>query len=225
MRAWQGRGYPGFYPRHPRGWRHKFPLGNYKTIEVSIHATLAGGDLHPYHRQDWTQAFLSTPPSRVATGKHGKQGRRRYSFYPRHPRGWRLDGITIKNTQKEFLSTPPSRVATRATRAPLHFWLFLSTPPSRVATRSGSPCWWTRSGFYPRHPRGWRPEQVGSNEWGFGVSIHATLAGGDTPPSLSGASHGKFLSTPPSRVATTAGNNIIPRIKVSIHATLAGGDV
>ena len=39
------------------------------TLNVSIHATLAGGDGRLYvweHRTDW---FLSTPPSRVATAR------------------------------------------------------------------------------------------------------------------------------------------------------------
>ena len=80
-----------------------------------------------------------------------------------------------------------------------------------------------------------------------GVSIHATLAGGDlcvqlqvegdllflsTPPSrvatLStspSSSAGVFLSTPPSRVATCKGLRQQTPNPVSIHATLAGGDL
>ena len=58
-------------------------------------------------------------------------------------------------------------------------WKFLSTPPSRVATPrtdAGRP---QVAGFYPRHPRGWRPElDAGIVRLKF-VSIHATLAGGD----------------------------------------------
>ena len=79
------------------------------------------------------------------------------------------------------------------------------------------------------------------------VSIHATLAGGDTisfcgnlpyfsflstPPSrVATANTGKdalqvslFLSTPPSRVATHLWDTGVHLVQVSIHATLAGGD-
>ena len=129
--------------------------------------------------------------------------------------------------------------------------MFLSTPPSRVATlclrgkRSCLQC------FYPRHPRGWRlctdicrrngmaflstpPSRVATElEHRCGrdlvrvsihatlaggdshtlarrannpcVSIHATLAGGDASKLLAISHSSLFLSTPPSRVATRAG--------------------
>ena len=135
---------------------------------------------------------------------------------------------------------------------------------------SGGVCSFANFGcFYPRHPRGWRRDfrqcqqhgvcvsihatlaggdqlliQHGSKEI---VSIHATLAGGDCLPSSPNSSRTKFLSTPPSRVATTRkqrthhdqscfyprhprgwrlGNRklIFTSSYVSIHATLAGGD-
>ena len=57
------------------------------------------------------------------------------------------------------------------------------------------------------------------------VSIHATLAGGDNGKNADAAADTEFLSTPPSRVATklfTGGRE--PTKEVSIHATLAGGD-
>ena len=57
--------------------------------QVSIHATLAGGDQHTGQRPGTDSEFLSTPPSRVATGQ---------TLYSR--------------SSAKFLSTPPSRVAT-----------------------------------------------------------------------------------------------------------------
>ena len=56
-----------FYPRHPRGWRPGLGQPVKYSFDVSIHATLAGGD--PPSKRNWTtsRAFLSTPPSRVAT--------------------------------------------------------------------------------------------------------------------------------------------------------------
>ena len=150
-----------------------------------------------------TKMFLSTPPSRVATMLHGIRAWRQKRFYPRHPRGWRLCHNCHQFTTFLFLSTPPSRVATMdSLETSAVAGLFLSTPPSRVATQLR---------YSP-----FQKEQV---------SIHATLAGGDSniPLSLSLCLPGfyprhprgwrqaakeaayraiLFLSTPPSRVAT-----------------------
>ena len=57
---------------------------------VSIHATLAGGDFFASDRMTGRLSFLSTPPSRVATGSR----------------------IALAKEAARFLSTPPSRVAT-----------------------------------------------------------------------------------------------------------------
>ena len=127
----------------------------------------------------------------------------------------------------------------------------------------------TKGSFYPRHPRGWR--RVGQRQtptrravsihatlaggdplilwyvFAGRVSIHATLAGGDRCASNVRILQQRFLSTPPSRVATcqTAWPGCLPGCFyprhprgwrqmpfgyigiawfVSIHATLAGGD-
>ena len=59
-----------------------------------------------------------------------------------------------------------------------------------------------QSSFYPRHPRGWR--HCGLPQYGRTgrISIHATPAGGDAPSTITAIEGGKFLSTPPPRVAT-----------------------
>ena len=147
---------------------------------VSIHATLAGGDIK----------FCGNPPSSA-------------SFYPRHPRGWRRNSgnkadvvvdvsihATLAGGDVKMIDKDPDR------------WLFLSTPPSRVATSTKSLFPIRFFGFYPRHPRGWR--QCVCQHYGvrFGVSIHATLAGGDGLTVKGDGSTALFLSTPPSRVAT-----------------------
>ena len=125
----------------------------------------------------------------------------------------------------KFLSTPPSRVATAKNWKPWKAYKFLSTPPSRVATATFKELNFSLEGFYPRHPRGWRLVAGFVNYGPADVSIHATLAGGDsTSAAVAGTAH-TFLSTPPSRVAT--GNRNAPDAPsedVSIHATLAGGD-
>ena len=170
---------------------------------VSIHATLAGGDLGITLPPKGGEEFLSTPPSRVATQRV------------------RLCGCGIL----EFLSTPPSRVATSITRI-------------------YTPCY---ACFYPRHPRGWRrcarfalyqynavsihATLAGGDVKGahyrvvdVDVSIHATLAGGDVQHNAPKHQAHKFLSTPPSRVATGTLRSLCACSRVSIHATLAGGD-
>ena len=145
-----------FYPRHPRGWRHRVIQFTAQPLGVSIHATLAGGDLsnrrcflwqkrfYPRHPRGWrphytpdffiTYAFLSTPPSRVATCACRNAAAQSSRFYPRHPRGWRLFSPGFSHSLRRFLSTPPSRVATAI------------RPAGGVRSES----------FYPRHPRGWR---------------------------------------------------------------------
>ena len=79
----------GFYPRHPRGWRLEGNTLPVIITIVSIHATLAGGDVIATRFKWCLNAFLSTPPSRVAT-----------------------PFLMVKSLNKMFLSTPPSRVAT-----------------------------------------------------------------------------------------------------------------
>ena len=190
-----------FYPRHPRGWRRTTAARPGTRTAVSIHATLAGGDL----RNDplWQQ--------------HG-------SFYPRHPRGWRLGSVrapgvctgvsihatlaggdpifmspTIQTT--EFLSTPPSRVATNNPAILIPQTKFLSTPPSRVAT--------TRL-------------LQNLSEFQFLSTPPSRVA--TTPFTIFLKLDLLFLSTPPSRVATFSYTVYSAAKGVSIHATLAGGD-
>ena len=81
-------------------------------VGVSIHATLAGGDLVPSVMQCRQIVFLSTPPSRVATS----------------------NSRMVVCFLFLFLSTPPSRVATLSALEAAIKRGFLSTPPSRVAT-------------------------------------------------------------------------------------------
>ena len=126
-------------------------------FDVSIHATLAGGD----HAQDVYEGtpleFLSTPPSRVATGRLSSVLRRRICFYPRHPRGWRHCAFLV-------------------------FVVFFTVSIHATLAGGDRPfCGFSARffRFYPRHPRGWRPAESDMQNPLFDVSIHATLAGGD----------------------------------------------
>ena len=63
--------------------------------------------------------------------------------------------------------------------------------------------------FYPRHPRGWRLRVAVKPQLCIFVSIHATLAGGDQKNMGLPIPACMFLSTPPSRVATVMGLEIM----------------
>ena len=171
------------------------------------------------------RAFLSTPPSRVATKNH----------------------ILHISPPFPFLSTPPSRVATPgswATRAcPACFY---PRHPRGWRRSMYFPQCGQGTSFYPRHPRGWRPINGPRRCPSASVSIHATLAGGDNAletelaaatrfyprhprgwrlfDAFIAVSSVLFLSTPPSRVATGTAWLRMYKSIVSIHATLAGGD-
>ena len=176
--------------------------------------------------------FLSTPPSRVATVGFPFGAQPIHGFYPRHPRGWRLYRSRAAFDQVQFLSTPPSRVATsRGGIFSVPQFTFLSTPPSRVATIL-SPQSHTHKGVSIHATLAGGDLFVSSGAVGLDVSIHATLAGGDGfCSSCSRAAscfyprhprwwrrHGfarrtnamEFISTPPSRVATSCRNLILP---------------
>ena len=125
-----------------------------------------------------------------------------------------------------FLSTPPSRVATVFNHhvfndffVSIHATLAGGDPVPGLRLSEGYR-------FYPRHPRGWRQNAVYELCHLIFVSIHATLAGGDSTrqgmnqalfcfyprhprgwrPSTGGIERqiAGFLSTPPSRVATSS---------------------
>ena len=90
--------------------------------------------------------------------------------------------MTVVLDQIWFLSTPPSRVAT-CKQVVWHN----NHPVSIHATLAGGdprcPAGGAAiAGFYPRHPRGWRPYDLGDAVLLVSVSIHATLAGGDGIP-------------------------------------------
>ena len=147
---------------------------------VSIHATLAGGDQYGVQFPENRFTFLSTPPSRVATRPS--------------PASQRPYCVSIHAT----LAGGDPKVSTQCPKN----LTFLSTPPSRVATPRPPAGGRIPYCFYPRHPRGWRPNAPTKQPAVVDVSIHATLAGGDHFLRRHRTRCGLFLSTPPSRVAT-----------------------
>ena len=170
---------------------------------VSIHATLAGGDQLTEGVGRTRGAFLSTPPSRVATEAIRVQVFFQNRFYPRHPRGWRLQSRSLISFCINVSIHATLAGGDKNLKDKIDFAIvFLSTPPSRMATIPAFKPPSSSSCFYPRHPRGWRPSSTSLLAFRIVVSIHATLAGGDCLAGTNSAVTDQFLSTPPSRVAT-----------------------
>ena len=106
---------------------------------------------------------------------------RRHNFYPRPPRGRRLELFGDGRRDSQFLSTPSARRATLTTSSKSNCASFLSTPSARRATSFCMVYYHHRMYFYPRPPRG------GRRIWRY-----------SSPRSL------RFLSTPSARRATHA---------------------
>ena len=130
------RGQRNFYPRPPRGGRPDSRNTLQLSPLISIHALREEGDLSQPLPRSW--------PS---------------YFYPRPPRGGRLQLFQPRHGDLGFLSTPSARRATRMTIQYETGTLFLSTPSARRATRRSLPDWPWPTYFYPRPPRGGRPQE------------------------------------------------------------------
>ena len=126
-------------------------------ISISIHALREEGDVPP--RASFSSSFY---------------------FYPRPPRGGRLNPPTQEEKAHQFLSTPSARRATTRTtyadRAQMISIHALREEGDNIGSLSPGPT----QNFYPRPPRGGRPH-----------SSTVRLSGG------------AFLSTPSARRATS----------------------
>ena len=146
-------------------------------------------------------SFLSTPSARRATNSTRKPDSSKTNFYPRPPRGGRLELGTGIFAEKDFYPRPP-RGGRRAWAERTITWhSFLSTPSARRAT---APCGAycrpqsisihalreegdvyalhgaaATSDFYPRPPRGGRLADVVKQRVDFLISIHALREEGD----------------------------------------------
>ena len=78
-----------------------------------------------------------------------------------------------------FLSTPSARRATSVLDTSVTATVFLSTPSARRATSLLSTALGTPTDFYPRPPRGGRPDHPGLFSRGVDISIHALREEGD----------------------------------------------
>ena len=124
--------------------------------------------------------FLSTPSARRATlHSCGPPGRVKISIHALREEG---DAATFgcKPARMVFLSTPSARRATyNKSIKKGGDKVFLSTPSARRATFSPSAPRFARAYFYPRPPRGGRPDSFSINTVNIPISIHALREEGD----------------------------------------------
>ena len=175
-----------------------------ETISVSIHATLAGGD----------GASLPCYSETISVSSHATLAGgdlqifykcRLLSVFLSTPPSRVATESNMKSTggQNMFLSTPPSRVATESNMTSTGGQnMFLSTPPSRVATKTTENIMVFSKVSIHATLAGGDDESFPASPTPVIVSIHATLAGGDKLPTVQKELDDMFLSTPPSRVAT-----------------------
>ena len=168
-----------FYPRPPQGGRPTIrrwtmPSGQFLSTpsarratsgrerlrnprQISIHALREEGDPLPRLRLCVHQKFLSTPSARRATKRWRPTPTSTTHFYPRPPRGGRLDDVSVEDAAQIFLSTPSARRATLSAGTRADVEPFLSTPSARRATFFQGITVHSSRYFYPRPPRGGRP--------------------------------------------------------------------
>ena len=191
---------------------------------ISTHALREEGDLREPEMAEKGFLFLPTPSARRATVFRTDGRRSRRYFYPRPPRGGRLEETesyywvthfyprpprggrrrqrNILPSWTQFLPTPSARRATHYVRKRGTIKAaFLPTPSARRATVSGSKSHGAPQDFYPRPPRGGRL---------------------DTP--LQAPVNIIFLPTPSARRATSNTTTNTRRHEISTHALREEGD-
>ena len=148
---------------------------------------------------------------------------RRY-FYPRPPRGGRRRRKAFAHTRKEFLSTPSARRATKDGSDPI-FIDSISIHALREEGDDGAGCATiVQKYFYPRPPRGGRPEQVPVMQNDKGISIHALREEGDHRQHWPQPWCPYFYPRPPRGGRLSVSANCSLETFISIHALREEGD-
>ena len=236
-----------FYPRPPQGGRPTIrrwtmPSGQFLSTpsarratsgrerlrnprQISIHALREEGDPLPRLRLCVHQKFLSTPSARRATKRWRPTPTSTTHFYPRPPRGGRLDDVSVEDAAQIFLSTPSARRATG-----LGDKWFQDHQISIHALREEGDHSPASSApmalyFYPRPPRGGRPGCTTADGNAEVISIHALREEGDASRCCGTRSSTRFLSTPSARRATGINKLLGGNMAISIHALREEGDV
>ena len=245
---WRGmlRSGCNFYPRPPRGGRRRGVWLFSTCPHISIHALREEGDVCAIYDISELISFLSTPSARRATCCGPRGGDSGCYFYPRPPRGGRLNTYEQRLAATGFLSTPSARRAT-ATATSLGYSVeisihalreegdctaqmidpelvqFLSTPSARRATSSPASSALGLRNFYPRPPRGGRLDSV--YVLLSRCIFLSTPSARRATPLVSAFFHKQlFLSTPSARRATPRATYMGTTFKISIHALREEGD-
>ena len=127
--------FPNFYPRSPRGER-RYGIRKLGLPDlISIHAPREGSDTFHDHDIITINLFLSTLPARGATAGGPCRAGKSANFYPRSPRGERLE--RLKKTSVSLLISihaPREGSDSQKGGSPVPKGGFLSTLPARGAT-------------------------------------------------------------------------------------------
>ena len=104
-----------FYPRPPRGGRRADKMGLKQNAQISIHALREEGD-YDYYWPVLANIGISIHALREEGDTGGKRDKDGFGdFYPRPPRGGRLQKLRRDSSKRIFLSTPSARRATAKT--------------------------------------------------------------------------------------------------------------
>ena len=193
-------------------------------IRISIHALREEGDFLKGAYTIASGIFLSTPSARRATCIPQAMSHSRRYFYPRPPRGGRRRRKAFAHTRKEFLSTPSARRATKDGSDPI-FIDSISIHALREEGDDGAGCATiVQKYFYPRPPRGGRPEQVPVMQNDKGISIHALREEGDHRQHWPQPWCPYFYPRPPRGGRLSVSANCSLETFISIHALREEGD-
>ena len=146
--------------------------------EISIHALREEGDSAKKFGCTSGKDFYPRPP------RGGRRDRRRPGyvkkhFYPRPPRGGRLDPNAVASVAMVFLSTPSARRATYRKFASSNFVIISIHALREEGDHPSRSIRGRLLYFYPRPPRGGRPDRKGSCWPLCDISIHALREEGD----------------------------------------------
>ena len=148
-----------FYPRPPRGGRHRRIV-----LDALAHADHfyprppRGGRQHRERgKKRFFGLFLSTPSARRATERFNAQRFGICDFYPRPPRGGRPQSVYHALLCGGFLSTPSARRATHSGNSGSIATGYFYPRPPRGGRLEDDILRDVARNFYPRPPRGGRP--------------------------------------------------------------------
>ena len=167
--------------------------------------------------------FLSTPSARRATHAPGLHCPGSRYFYPRPPRGGRLEMGCGKTLTANFYPRPPRGGRRPSSTTPISSANFYPRPP-RGGRHPGGVGLLRGQNFYPRPPRGGRLFEVILMEAGHGISIHALREEGDPPGAPAAAWRAYFYPRPPRGGRRGRVRHRPQGVAISIHALREEGD-